>query len=181
MVPDGFNKWCMIASKKCFCVHSFPTVLLIVYPTRLYQKVCFLILRILIVASFSLRHWLHFPTLELLCVVFIGTCCSYAVMRPYRLNSGSNVDILVLASLAILSLTFSIALQKYVYSGTAIMWCTFISSLLLGIPHMVLILSLAKNLPRKVALFTVYKKYGGLKRCVLASRHTLQIQADRYC
>jgi len=37
----------------------------------------FLILRILIVASFLLRHWSHLPTSEFLCVVFIGTCCSY--------------------------------------------------------------------------------------------------------
>jgi len=35
---NGFNKWCMFASKKCFCVHSFPTVLLIVYPTTLFRK-----------------------------------------------------------------------------------------------------------------------------------------------
>ena len=148
MVPDGFNKRCMIASKKCFCIHTYSNSSSHCVSYKTIQKVCFLILRILIVASFSLRHWSHLPTLELLCVVFIGTCCLYAIMRPYRLNSGNNVDILVLASLAILSLTFPIALHQYVYSQTAIMWYTSKSSLLFGIPHTVLILSLATNLPR---------------------------------
>jgi len=108
----------------------------------------FLILRILIVALFSLRQSPHWSTSEILCAAFIGTCCFYAIMKPYRLNSGNNVDILVLALLAILSLLFPIALHQYIYGQT-------ISSLLLSIPHMVLILSLATNLPRKVALLTV--------------------------
>ena len=120
MVPDGFNKRCMIASKKCFCIHTYSNSSSHCVSYKTIQKVCFLILRILIVASFSLRHWSHLPTLELLCVVFIGTCCLYAIMRPYRLNSGNNVDILVLASLAILSLTFPIALHQDVYSQTVV-------------------------------------------------------------
>ena len=32
---------------------------------------------------------------------FHSTCCFYAIMMPYRLNSGTKVDILVLSSLAI--------------------------------------------------------------------------------
>jgi len=61
-------------------------------------------------------------------------------MRPYRLNCGNNVDILVLALLAILSLSFPTAL--YHFSRTAFILSVLISALLLGIAHMVLISSL---------------------------------------
>ena len=195
----------------------FPTVLLIVYPTRLFRRCAsccgfqrwhalhtfvesfqgqykdgtngtrdfrivsafFLILRILIVASFSLHHWAYLATSEILCAVFIGTCCFYAIMRPYRLNSGNNVDISVLALLAILLLILPIALHQYVYKQVVIVWSMLVS-LLLGILHMVLILFLCHKFAKKTGITHCLKtKYGDLKRCVSANRHTIQVQADR--
>jgi len=108
----------------------------------------FLILRILIVALFTPYNWPYWPTSEIMCAAFICTCCYYAIMRPYRLNSGNNVDILVLALLAILSLLFPIALHHYAYRRTAIVFSMLIL-LLLGIPHVVLILSLCHKFAKK--------------------------------
>ena len=129
----------------------------------------FLMLRIVIVASFSLHHWSHNTTSEILCAIFIGTCCFYAIMRPYRLNSGNNVDISILALLAILLLLFPTALYQYPYRRTAIVFSMLVS-LLLGIPHMVLILSLCHKFAKKTGITQFLKtKYGDLKRCVSAN------------
>jgi len=52
-------------------------------------------------------------------------------------------------------------------------------SLLLGIPHMVLILYLCHKFAKKTGITHCLKtKYGNLKRCVSANRHTIQVQAD---
>jgi len=137
----------------------------------------FLILRILIVALFAPHNWPYWPTSETLCAVFIGSCCFYAIVKPYRLNSGNNVDILILALLAILLLLFATALHQhaYVYRRTAIVFSMLIS-LLLGIPHMVLILSLCHKFAKKNGITQLLKtKYGDLKRCVSADRHTIQV------
>ena len=98
---------------------------------------------------------------------------------PYRLNSGNNVDISILALLAILLLILPIALHQYVYKRAVIVWSMLIS-LLLGIPHMVLILYLCHKFAKKTGITQCLKtKYGNLKRCVSANRHTIQVQADR--
>ena len=95
------------------------------------------------------------------------------------MNSGNNVDVLVLALLAILSLLFPIPLHKYAYKRAAIVYPMLIS-LLLGIPHMVLILSLCHKFAKKTGItHCLITKYGDFKRCVSAKRHTIQVQADR--
>jgi len=100
-------------------------------------------------------------------------------MRPYRLNSGNNVDISVLALLAILLLILPIALYQYVYKQVVIVWSMLVS-LLLGIPHMVLILYLCHKFAKKFGITQFLKtKYGHLKRCVSANKHTIEVQADR--
>ena len=109
----------------------FPTVLLIVYPTRLFRRCAsccgfqrwhamhifaesfqgqykdgtngsrdfrmvsafFLIFRILTVVSFSPQHLFNWNASVARGLLFVSFCCSYAIMRPYRLNYRNNVDI----------------------------------------------------------------------------------------
>jgi len=133
----------------------------------------FLILRILIVASYSPHHWSPWPKFDVQCMSFIITCCLYAIIRPYRLNYRNNVDISVVASLAILSLSFPTALNHY--NTASVTLSVMISTLLLGIPHMVLMFSLCHKFAKKTGITQWLKT----KICVSANRCVCQAQGDR--
>ena len=119
----------------------FPTVLLILYPTRLFRKcvsccgfrrlyalhmfvesfhgqykdgtnstrdfrmvsASFLILRILIIFTFLNRNY-HTWSLSYQIALFASVTCIYAIIRPYKFNYMTAVDILILFLVEMLSL-----------------------------------------------------------------------------
>ena len=194
----------------------FPTVLLIVYPTRLFRRCVsccgfqrwhalhmyvesfqgqykdgtngtrdfrmvsafFLILRILIVASFSPHRWSPWSTSELRGVLFVIVCSLYAILRPYRLNYRNNVDILTLALLTIFSLIFPISL--YHFDTASPSWSALILILLIGVPHMILILFLGYKLAKIFGItHHLKRRYIDLKSWVVAVGYNFQTQAVR--
>jgi len=196
----------------------FPTVLLLVYPTKLFRRcvTCcgfqswhalhmfvesfqgqykdgtngtrdfrmvsafFLIFRILTVASLSPHDWsiAKWNPSVVRGVFFVSSCCSYAIMRPYRLNYRNNVDILVLALLAILSLIVPTTLHHPEASN--ITYGVPILTLMLGVPHMVLMFFLCYKLAKITGLIhCLNRKYTVLKSHLIAIRHTFQTQRDR--
>ena len=168
-----------------------PTILLILYPTRLFRKcvsccgfrrwhalhmfvesfqgqykdgtngtrdfrmvsASFLILRILILAlvhkspSFTLTH-----ITEMQGVLFACATCIHAVTRPYKLNFMNNVDIVILFLLEILifvTSTSSSPLLTYFILGT---------TLLLLVPHMILIFYICHKLAKKIGITQCLKR-----------------------
>ena len=189
----------------------FPTILLILYPTRLFGKcvsccgfrrwhalhmfvesfqgqykdgtngtcdfrvvsASFLILRILILFLFLNHHRLPSNTVELQGVLLVCASCIHAITRPYKLNFMNNLDIVILFLLEILTLATSRLTTKLLtYSIVG-------STLLLLIPHMVLILCICHKLAKKAGITQCLKrKYIPLKRCcVQATRHVCQAEA----
>ena len=184
-----------------------PTILLILYPTRLFRKcvsccgfrrwyalhmfvesfqgqykdgtngtrdfrmvsASFLILRILILFSFLVRYHQHtLSSSKLQCGIFVVVACLYAFMRPYKQNFRNNVDIFMLGLLAILSLTF-LTETNYPGSNSSTL-SILLTTLLLGVPHMVLIFYICYMLSKKAGITQWLKKnFKTLKRCVLAT------------
>ena len=137
----------------------------------------FLILRILTLASIVNRTYSPSGFLVLQCVLFVGTSCFYAIMRPYKLNISSNVDFVVLVLLELLSLlllvvTYHPAEKKFTY-------LILIPALLLGVPHMILIFYICYVLAKKTGI-TEYlnRKQDGLRKCLMVTKHTNQAEAD---
>ena len=135
----------------------------------------FLILRILVLFSFLTRH--HQRTLtssKLQCGFFVVVSCLYAFMRPYKQNYRNNVDIFMLGLLAILSLTF-LTETNYPRSNSSTL-LILLTTLLLGVPHMVLIFYICYMLSKKTGITQWLKKnFKMLKRCILAAN---QLEAD---
>ena len=157
-----------------------PTLLLIVYPTRLFRRcvsccgfrrwhalhvfvesfhgqykdktngthgfrmvsATFLILRILILAFFIDRHY-YKRNSSAQCVLLAVASCFYAVVKPYKLNFMNNVDIVILFLLAVFSVATTYSVSHH------FPYVLLISVLLLGIPHMVLILYVCYRLTKK--------------------------------
>ena len=127
----------------------------------------FLILRILTMASFSNHHYL-FGFSELHCMLFILALCFYAITRPYKLNFNNNVDILILALLAIF--LFTMHNETYHPELTYTHYALPVTTVLLSVPHMVLISYICHKLAMKAGITQHLKrKY---KRCVLAANCT---------
>ena len=189
----------------------FPTILLILYPTKLFRKcvscfefrrwhalyifvesfqgqfkngtngtldfrmvsASFLILRILILFLFINHHRSTFHTAELQVFLFLCASCFHAITRPYKLNINNNIDIVILFLLGVLIFVTSSSgslLLTYLILGT---------TLLLLIPHMILIFYICYKLANKIGITQCLKrKYKSLKRCVLATRPTSQAEAD---
>ena len=182
----------------------FPTILLILYPTRLFRKcvsfcgfrrwhalhmfvesfqgqykdgtngtcdfrmvsASFLILRILVIFTFLNRNY-HTLSLSFQIALFVSVACIYAIIRPYKFNYMTTVDILILFLVGMLSLaTTNSTTKHFTYQFLA-------SSLVLGIPHVVLLLYICCELAKKAGI-TEYlrRKYKLLKRCVQATRCT---------
>ena len=193
-----------------------PTVLLILYPTRLFRKciscICkfrrqhalhmfvesfqgeykdgtddthdfrmvsavFLILRILIMASFLNRHSSAWPLSEVRCVVLVTAACLYAVLRPYKSNLKNNVDFLILILLEIMSLVFLTA-TYHPATGTFTL-CIVIAVLLIGIPHLVLIFYICYKFAKKAGITQfMERKYQTLKTYSRSIRCTRQAETD---
>ena len=175
-----------------------PTILLILYPTRLFRKcvsccgfrrlhalqmfvesfqgqykdgtngtrdfrmvsALFLVLRMLILASFINRNYYLLSSLGQT-TLLVGVTCFYAIARPYKLNAMTNLDIVVLFLLEI----FSLATDKPSY--------VFASALLLMVPHMVLIFYICYMLAKKVGITQCLQvKYETFTTCVQTKRHT---------
>ena len=98
-------------------------------------------------------------------------------MRPYKLNLKNNVALFILALLEIVSVELFLA--RY-HSATSIFpYVVLGSTLLLGVPHMVLIFYICYVLAEKAGI-TQYliKKYKTLQDYVLPTKHTSQARAD---
>ena len=178
----------------------FPTVLLILYPTRLFRwclsccgfrrwhalhmfvgsfqgqykdgtngtydfrmvSVSFLIIRILVIFTFLNRNY-HTWSLSFQIALFASVTCIYVIIRPYKFNYMTTVDILILFSVEMLSLATTNSTTKH------FTYLILVSALLLGIPHMVLLLYICYELAEKVGI-TEYlrRKYKLLKSCLQA-------------
>ena len=188
-----------------------PTILLIVYPTRLFRKcisycgfrrwhslhmfmesfqgqykdgtngtrdfrmvsASFLILRILILFLFLNHHRLPSNTSKLQGVVITCATCFHAITKPYKFNFMNNVDIVILCLLEILifaTSTLGSSLSTYIILGT---------TLLLLIPHMILIFYICHKVAKKIGITQCLKrKHKTLKRYVQATRPTSEAEAD---
>ena len=185
----------------------FPTVLLILYPTRLFRRcvsccgfrrwhalhmfvesfqgqykdgtngtydfravsALFLILRIIILVNFQFHEEMLSTSAEVICGFCVCASCFYTIASPYKEKFRNFIDILILFLLEIASLVFSIPRTRNV----------LISTLLLGIPHMVLIFYICYVLARKAGITQCLKrKYRTVKTCLLAAIHTGQAGAD---
>ena len=135
----------------------------------------FLILRILILASF------HNYSLWVLAgrrIIVMCAICFYAVVRPYKRNFGNNVDVLILASLGISALLLLLAFYFHLTASAAFYHCLVVV-LLLGVPHLALILYICSKLAKKLGITECLKRKGRfLYRCVLATRYARQYEAD---
>ena len=136
----------------------------------------FLILRILILASFHNSVWIS--AVGQFALFF--AVCFYVVARPYKTNIGNSADVLILASLGTSALVLLLLLEVYFHvSAQSLCYCYFVILLLLGVPHMVLIVHICYKLANKLGIIECLKtKCRCLKRCVLATRYTRQYEAD---
>ena len=161
-----------------------PTILLILYPTRLFRKcmsccifrwwhalhmfvesfqgqykdgtnstcdfrmvsASFLILRILILFLSTNHHHLPAHTMEMQGALFACASCIYAITRPYKLNFMNNVDIVIL---------FLILIFVTSTSGSYVI---LVSTLLLLVPHMILIFYICRKLAKKIGITQCLKK-----------------------
>ena len=137
----------------------------------------FLILRILILASFFRQHYLLWVSSGVQCALFVGGSCLYAVLRPYKSNFRNNVDFLTLVLLEVLSLTFAVEINFP--ASDLFTYCILISILLLGTPHVILIFYVCYHLAKKMG-FTQYlkRKCKALQRNVFTSDPTSQAETN---
>ena len=104
----------------------------------------FLILRILILALFLNHHCLLSHTLIVQGVFIAGASCIHAITKSYKLNFMNNVDIIILFLLKIFITSTSVSsLLTYAILG---------ATLLLLVPHMVLIFSICHTLAKKISM-----------------------------
>ena len=132
-----------------------------------------LILRILILFLF-VNHHRSISHTSLLQGAFIAAAsCSYAITRPYKLNFMNNVDIVILFLLEIL-------IFVTISSGSPLLaYLILVTTLLLLIPHMMLIFYICHKLAVKIGITQcVKRRYKTLKRCVQATRPTSEAEAD---
>ena len=160
----------------------FPTILLILYPTRLFRRcvsccgfrrwhalhvfvesfqgqykdgtngtrdfrmasASFLILRILILVFFLNHHHLPSHTSVLQGVLIACATCLHAITRPYKLNFKNNVNIVILLLLEILILVMSTS------NSPRLTYIILVTTLLLLIPHMILIFYICHKLAKKM-------------------------------
>ena len=189
-----------------------PTVLLILYPTRLFRRcvtccrfrrwhalhmfvesfqgqykdgtngtrdfrmvsALFLILRILILASF------HNYSLWVLAgeqfVLLIGAACFYAVVRPYKLNFGNIVDVVILTVMEALSAAMLVSAYHPPTKETATYYVGA-TVLLLLVPHMVLTVYICYVLAKKAGITEcLVRKFKALGSCV--NKGTVQAETD---
>ena len=201
----------MFAAIACCVLVIFilsPTILLILYPTRLFRRcvICcrfrrwhalhmfvesfqgqykdgtngsrdfrmlsasFLILRTLIITTFLNRHYYN-STSSYQIAMFASFSCFYAIARPYKLNSMTTVDILILFLVEMLSLvTINSTPQRFTIS---------MLTLLLGIPHMLLIFYICHILAKKTGI-TQYlrRKYKTFVQVIRNTETDVESESD---
>ena len=188
----------------------FPTVLLILYPTKLFRRcvsccgfrrwhalhmfvesfqgqykdgtngtrdfrmvsASFLIIRILIIFTFLNRNY-HTWSLSSQIALFASVTCIYAIIRPYKFNYMTTVDILILFLVEMLSLTTTNSNTKHFTKFV------LVSTLALLVPHMVLLFYICYELAKKAGI-TEYlqRKYKLLKRCVQVTKCKSQVDIE---
>ena len=100
----------------------------------------------------------------------VCAACFYAAVRPYRRNYLNNVDFLILALLEVL--TFELLSATYHTPKTTFIYYCLATVLLLGAPHMILILYMCYVLVKNAGVTQCLKgKCKTLKSCMLATRH----------
>ena len=105
----------------------------------------FLILRALIITTFLNRNYYNY-TSSYQIAMLASVSCFYAIARPYKLNSMTTVDILILFLVEMLSLvTINSSPKHFTYA-------ILILTLLLGVPHMVLIFYICHLLAKKAGI-----------------------------
>ena len=187
-----------------------PTLLLIVYPTRLFRRcvsccgfrrwhalhmfvesfqgqykdgtngtrdfrmvsASFLIIRILIIFTFLNRNY-HTWSLSYQIALFASVTCIYAIIKPYKFNYMTTVDILILFLAEMLSLATTNSKTKHFTK------LILASTLVLLVPHMVLLFYICYELAKKASI-TEYlqRKYKLLKKYVQDTRCKSQIDVE---
>ena len=129
----------------------------------------FLILRILTVASFINRNHSLLSPSAAQCALFVCATCLYAILRPYKSNSRNNADFLILVLLTLMSLVFLVLMC---HPSTSTFSCQLlISTLLISIPHLVLMCYICYDLANKAGITQhMKKKYHTLKTYMLDTR-----------
>ena len=132
----------------------------------------FLILRVLTLASFMNHN--YYSSFDQT-IVLVSVTCFYAIARPYKLNSMTNADIVVLFLLELFSLaTNNPSKTFFIYFRTM-----SVSALLLSVPHMALIFYIFYMLAKKVGITQYLQiKYETLTTCVQMKSHTDEAEAD---
>ena len=139
----------------------------------------FLILRMLILASFLPHHKIdEHPSIKGQCILFMTATGFYAIAKPYKSNLRNIADILILVLLAIASLILLDATHNSaninVFTASVLL-----TSLLLGVPHMVLMFYICYMLAKKAGITQwLQKKHISLKRCLQAIKYTSQAETD---
>ena len=133
----------------------------------------FLILRVLILALFLNHNRLPSHTSEIQGVLIACATCFHAITKPYKFNFMNNVDIVILFLLEILILVTSTPgspLSTYITLGR---------TLLLIIPHMILIFHICHKVAKKIGITQCLKrKYKTLKRCLRTTRPNSEAKKD---
>ena len=112
----------------------------------------FLILRILILFLFLNHHRSTFHTAEMQVFLFLCASCFHAITRPYKLNFMNNIDIVILFLLGMLILETST-------SGTpSLTYFILGATLLLLVPHMILIFYICHKLAKKIGITKCLKR-----------------------
>ena len=133
----------------------------------------FFILRVLILALFLNHNRLPSHTSEIQGVLIACPTCFHAITKPYKFNFMNNVDIVILFLLEILILVTSTPgspLSTYITLGR---------TLLLIIPHMILIFYICHKVAKKIGITQCLKrKYKTLKRCLRTTRPNSEAKKD---
>ena len=109
--------------------------------------------------------------------MFAGASCFYAVMKPYKSNFRNNGDFMILALLSIMSAHIFVAL--YHAKIAAFQYGALVLTLVLSVPHMVLIFYICYVLAKKASITQCLKlQYEKVKRCMVANRSSRQAEAD---
>ena len=134
----------------------------------------FLLLRILILASFHVSSW--YVSAGPQAAVLLCALCFHAIVKPYKMNCRNNVDILILALLMVFSVELLVAAYAYPKEPN-FTHCALGSALLLSVPHMTLIFYICYVLSKKAGITQcLERKYKTLKACVQATRHISQAE-----
>ena len=105
------------------------------------------------------------------CILLVGASGIYAVLRPYKSNFRNNIDYLVLTLLEIFSAVVVLAVV-YIGSSFNLVKYVLVTALLLGAPHMILILYICYVLATKAGITQWFKrKYETLRKCMQATIH----------